>query len=259
MFFVLGLRNYKDYGRSWDEDTQRLTGLHNYNYAFKNDKTLETWFDRDYGSAFEVPLIMIEKALGQTDLQKIHQTRHLVTHLFFLLGVFFCFKTIQKLFKSNWVAVLSCLCLVLHPRLYAHSFFNSKDIPFLSLFLICFYSLVCSLDKRSIKNFVIFGLLSGLLINLRVIGVILPIMVFFLFVLEAYQSKEYKPYLKLYGIFLLSLSLSLYISWPYLWPNPFYNFAVVIKNIAWFRWNEKVLFNGELIEASKISWKYVPV
>ncbi len=60
----IGLSVYKDYGISWDEETTRTNGTHSYNYVFKGDHTLFTYKDRDYGVAFELPLIIIEKHLN---------------------------------------------------------------------------------------------------------------------------------------------------------------------------------------------------
>ena len=83
---IIALFTYEKYGMSWDEPMQRKTGEINCNYIFSNDNSLLTWQDRDYGVAFEVPLIIIEKALNLNDSRDIFTIRHLVTHCFFLIS-----------------------------------------------------------------------------------------------------------------------------------------------------------------------------
>lgn len=86
---IIALISFDEYGISWDEEAQRKTGIVNYEYIFSNSQELLTWFDRDYGVAFELPLIILEKVLNLTDSRDIFFMRHLVTHLFFLVGCFF--------------------------------------------------------------------------------------------------------------------------------------------------------------------------
>ncbi len=68
---IISLFTFKDYGVSWDEFAQRLTGTINYNYVFLNDNELLDFYDRDYGVAFELPLIIIEKSFNITDTRDI--------------------------------------------------------------------------------------------------------------------------------------------------------------------------------------------
>jgi hypothetical protein len=60
---IIALTTYQQYGLSWDEGRQRLTGLVKYLYVVYGDQGLLSYSDRDYGVAFELPLIFIEKAL----------------------------------------------------------------------------------------------------------------------------------------------------------------------------------------------------
>ena len=53
--------------------------------------------------------------------------RHYATHLFWLGGGFACFLLARRLFGSGPLALLAMLLFLLHPRLYAHAFFNSND------------------------------------------------------------------------------------------------------------------------------------
>lgn len=68
-----------------------------------------------------------------------------------------------------------------------------------------------------------------------------------------------KGQLKLMFVFIIFSCLALYITWPFLWTDPLSNFVLAFKNMSKFRWDGTVLFNGELIKATELSWNYIPV
>ena len=159
---VIGMMVYKDYGVAWDDPIQRDLGLVSYNYAFHKDQTLNTIADRDYGVAFELVLIGIERYLDLSDSRDIYLSRHLSIHVFFLLSAFMAYVLFYRLFRSNIIACLGFLALVFHPRIYAHSFFNSKDVPFLSAILIAIVFAHFAFTERRIVVVFSAGPLHGL-------------------------------------------------------------------------------------------------
>lgn len=262
LFFVMcfiALFSFDEYGVSYDEEAQRYTGLVSYNYIFSGNQFLHEWPDRDYGIAFELPLILIEKLFNLTDTRDIYLSRHLVTHLFFLIGAFFCFKLVDLLYKNKLLATIGFLLIVLHPRIYAHSFFNSKDIPFMSMFVICLYFNAIAFRKKTVINFIILGISIGLLINLRIMGGLLPCFILLFLIIDAVKEKKYNYHLKLGIIFLATTTIVLYATWPFLWTNPIKNFFLSFANMSKFRWDGEMLFNGEMIKAVNIGWDYIPV
>ncbi len=258
IMLLIGLMTYDSYGMGWDEPMQRSTGSLNYEYVFFDDDRLLAWKDKDYGVAFELPLIMLERKFKLTEIQDIYLMRHLVTHLFFLLSGYFLFLLIDYLYKNKLLATIGFFLLMLHPRIYAHSFFNTKDIPFLSMFIICFYFFVKAFDKKTIFSFIKLGICTGLLINMRIMGILVLLVALLILFLDLIRKQERQLTLKLIIILLISSCFSLYITWPYLWNDPLTNFVQVFINMSKFRWNGGVLFNGELIKATELSWKYIP-
>ena len=259
ILIILGLSTFSEYGLSWDEPRQRITGLINFNYVFHSDQDLLSWRDRDYGVAFGLPLIIIEKALGLEDTQAIFQMRSLVTHLFFLLGCWFLFKIVRELYNSRSLSILAVLILVLHPRIYGHSFFNSKDIPFLSMMIISMYYTVRAFSDRRVLSFIILGIFSALLINIRVIGLMVPILVSCILIGQFSAKERRMEVFKNLSALVLSASLILFISWPFLWTNPVENFASVVNNMSKFRWTGEVFFKGEFLQATNLPWTYIPL
>jgi len=257
--YVIALINYDKYGLSWDENEQRKTGIVSAEYVFSNNQLLLKWGNRDYGVAFELPLIIIERALNLKDSRSIYLTRHIVTHLFFLVSAFFCFLLIEFLYKNKLLATIGFLLIILHPRLYAHSFFNTKDIPFMSMFLICLYFNAVAFRKKQNKYFILLGIGVGLLINLRIMGVLLFSLILFFLMIDKLKEIMYKENVKLGLIFSSTTIATLYLSWPFLWSNPIENFVFAFNNMAKFRWGGSVLFNGQFVKGTELSWDYVPI
>ncbi len=253
VFLLIGFINTSNYGISWDEAMQRETGLHNYNYVFKNDNTLLNWNDKDYGPFFELILVSIEKMFNKTEVRDIYIFRHFFTHLFFLISALFLFKLIKLNTKNNILSTIGFLFLILSPRLYAHSFFNSKDIPFLSMLIICLYFFQKLQNNKKLKNYIYLGITTGLLIDIRIMGVLFLVCVFvfeiFDFFYSHFKNKNYK-YLLYLLTYLFSTIVVVYIFWPYLWRNPASNFITAFENMSKFRWEGSVLFFGKFIKAN---------
>lgn len=262
LFFVMltiALISFKSYGISWDENAQRDIGTTSLNYVLGHSDRLLTFFNRDYGVAFELPLVIAEKALKLQDTRAIYEMRHLATHILFLISAVFLFKLIDNIYKNKKLAVAGFLMLVLNPLLYAHSFFNSKDIPFLSVFIICLYLNHKALSNKKYFNFVLLGIASGLLINIRIMGIILPFFSVVFLAINAIKSKQWHFNLIALGVLALSCLSALYVTWPFLWINPIGNFMYALHNMSKFRWDGFVLFGGKAMRASQIPWYYAPV
>ena len=144
---MLALFTYKEYGMSWDEQTQRYIGERYCSYVFENDTTFYDFPDRDHGGIFEMALIGVEKLVGSSNEEIIYTTRHLVSHLFFLGCSAFIYFLVYRLFKQQYLALIAFLLLVLNPRIYAHSFFNSKDLPFLGVCVVLLFVLYTCLHR----------------------------------------------------------------------------------------------------------------
>src|ERR1035438_9366221 len=128
---ITGLCVFEDFGIAWDDPSQQQTGQITYDYVFRGDQTYKTYLNRDYGVAFQLPLIMLQNTLGLQDTRDIYNMRKLVTHLFFLFSAFVFYLLIYFLYKKRSLAITGYLLLLITPRIFAQSFFNTKDIPFM--------------------------------------------------------------------------------------------------------------------------------
>ena len=265
VYLLIGIKVFTDYGVSWDEKFQRTLGKETYSYIVKGNKELLKNRDRHYGSIFEVTLIATEKILHLQDSSDICFARHLANFLIFYLGVFFFYRLCKYHFGDWKAGLLGALFLVLSPRLFAHSFYNPKDIPFLAMFIISIYTLLRYLDKRTLGRIFFHALACALLIDLRVIGVIVPFFtVIFVFsesigkILLPPDKKQANVFLSfaLYAGLLVLLTI---LFWPILWQNPLSNFMASLKLMTKFPVAGKILYLGNYIEINHPPWHYTPV
>ena len=225
LFLLAGLVLAGDYGISRDEQLQRQIAQASRNTILGNPEGLETlnYLDRLYGIAFELPLLLAEGALGLEDYHYVHRLRLTLTHLFFIVGGFFCWRLAYRLSDSRLIALLALLLYLLHPRLYAHSFFNSKDAPFFSMFVIALYLLERAFRRDTPGAFILLGVAVGLLTNLRIMGLLLLPAIGAMRGLDfwyAGKGPERKQILRTAGLFLVAAGLTFYATTPYAWANP---------------------------------------
>jgi hypothetical protein len=259
LFFILliaaGLRAYDDYGIAWDEPLRHNAGKQVFSYLIRGESVPETASD-DHGVVFELLLVGIEKVLSLDDTREIFLMRHLFSHLFFIFGVFGFFLLARFQTRNGYLAMLGAVMLVLSPRIYAHSFFNTKDIPFMVLFIFCLYSLVRAFDARSKRWFILHGALCGLLTGIRVIGIMLVVFTLLFLVLDYWHDRKLQELLVLSIPFLFVFAATLFASWPFLWHDPIGRFIVAFRSLSNYLWSRKVLYFGEFHRAYEVPWHY---
>lgn len=260
----VGIIIFKDYGISWDEPTQVTTGGVVFNYITKGDQTIFQYQDRYYGPVFEIFLVAVELIFNLTnDLRAVFLMRHLVNFLLFYVGLVFFYKLCGRRFKSWKVALLGSLFLVLSPRIFADAFYNPKDIPFLSLFIISMYTLSVYLDKKTAAAAVLHAMACALLIDVRILGVFMPLCTALFFIADLLIIKTFKtPIKKILGNFLLYFVSLIFLTvafWPILWKNPIYHFIEAFKHMSHFPVIIGVLYLGNYIDSASLPWHYLPV
>ena len=262
LFLVAGLAVLDDYGVTADEPWQRSIGLDSLRYLRGDWNALPNDHNKFYGIAFEAPLLFVERAFGLHVARDVHLARHLLTHLTLLIGGLFAYMLAHRLFGSRPLAVAAMLLFLLHPRLYAHSFFNSKDIPFLVMFMVALFLTHRAFKRDGVAAFALLGAAVGLLINLRVMGVVLPAAVLALRALDlafAQEWAERKRILVTTGVFALASALTIYAILPYLWADPVGRAAEWWATLSNHPYKPTDLFRGTLYRSDDFPVEYLPV
>jgi hypothetical protein len=263
-YLLIGLCIYKDYGVSWDESAGRYRGIASINYALHGDPAIFDFIGRHNGPAYEMFLIGMEKLLiPNADIRTKYFTRHLLIFLTFYIGVVFFYLLCKKRFSSWAMGLLGCLFLILSPRIFAHSFYNSKDIIFLTFFIISIYTLFRYIEDRSLLNILFHAFSCAFLTDIRIFGGVV-----FLFTLLFAGIDFFKAGRKGWGngetltillgfIFYTSYFIFfVFLLWPFLWPHPLHNFVESIKILSQYPIHRKILYFGQYVQSSNLPWHY---
>ena len=261
---VVGVLALGDYGVGRGEPTQREIAIVNADYIATGDISgLSQPKDvayRYYGIVFDMSLLLVERTFGLQDSRDIYLARHLIIHLFFIAGGFACGMLAYRMVGSRWVALLAMLMFLLHPRIYAHSFFNVKDIPFAALLLIALYLARHAFRKDTLGAFLLCGVVVGLAIDLRPFGLMLMPMILAMRVLDMWQAsrEERKRILVTGAMFMAAALATAYIIHPYYWENPL-RFVEGLRVVSQHPNIFPNLFMGEIHDSNAVPWSYIPV
>jgi hypothetical protein len=247
LIVIVGLLIHRDYGIPWDESIQRNLGTDVYKYVMGIDEDLFKNKDRLYGTAYELFLVFLET--GDQDVKEVYHMRHLVNFLLFAAGVFFFYLLLVKRFRSVWWGLLGSLMLILSPRIFAHSFYNTKDIAFMSMFIIAAYFAVIFAENKNGWFALVAALATAVLIDIRVMGVLLPILLVDIFFINGYREKDEKYFIR----YILLLIVFVVAFWPSLWRCPVTNF---IKSFDYYPQNTSTMYFGERVKSLAVPWHY---
>ena len=261
LFLLVGLGLAGDYGAWGDERFQRDTVKANLRYILGQTDRVDTRFPPEqwYGVAFELPLLLAERALGREDYYYVHRLRESVTHLFFVVGGFFCYLLAYRLFNNRLIALFALLLFLLHPRIYAHSFFNSKDLPFLSMFAIALYLTERAFRRDTLGAFLLLGIAVGIATNLRIMGVMLFLAVIGMRVLDLALAKgwgERKRVLATVGLFAAAAGLVWYGLAPNAWGGPLAQLTGALRLTTDHPVIVDIMFRGDIISSDELPAHY---
>ena len=280
LFFLIGISIFRDYGISTDELFQRASGYYWYvsivNELGINNEYINLLKDKFmkmessahlasgksiyYGVFFDLFSVLIEEIFKIKSSYDAYYLKHFLTFAFFFLSSILFYKIIKSRFKNKIFAIFLTFFFIMSPRIFAESFYNGKDIVFMSLSVISVYYALKYLKKQSINNIIFFSLFAALSTQIRIMGIFL----FFLFLLFWFlQSLEEEKFFKKNLSHLIGLIffyfLFLYCLWPYLWGSPFENFFKTFKIFSNYSWGSYVYYFGEYIKANNVPWHYIPV
>ena len=261
LFAIAGIVVLDDYGVGLDEPTHRDMAIANAEYIATGATDLLYYRDyRYYGVAFDMSLLLLERAPGLQDSRHIYLTRHLIMHLFFIAGGFACGLLAYRMLGSRWIALFAMLMFLLHPRLYAHSFFNVKDVPFAAMLLIALYLARRAFRRDTFGAFLLCGIGVGLAINMRPFGLTLMPMILAMRGLDLLQAgrAERKRILGSAGVFAGAALAITYIAHPYYWDDPL-RFIEAVRVLSQHPTLTPNLFMGEIYRADAVPWNYIPV
>lgn len=266
---ILGLAASGDYGIAWDEPVQRQYGSEVYDYVFHHDQGLFLDRHRYYGPVFELSLYSLEKALGLSDPRAVYAMRHLANFLVFWAGLVFFFLLARRVFRSWKLGLVGSAMLFVSPRIFAHGFYNSKDIPFLTMFVVGAYTLLRYLDRRTLGRALVHGTVCAVLVDTRIVGVLLPALTALFLGWDVVTrggvggARDARAGIKRaapgFAAFVASWAGFTILLWPTLWRDPLANFVRVFEGMRNFPWEATVVYLGRAAWSTALPWHYTLV
>ena len=275
IYFFIGISIVKDYGISIDEEFQRFSGFYWLCYvleflpfdSFRTDAlnrlneiqglTLPNPKNFPfYGVIFDLPLAFLETILNIENSKNYFLMRHQATFVIFFISSIYFYSIIRLRFKNKIIIFFGFLLYISSPRIFGDSFYNNKDLIFLSLVTISLYYLFEAINNLNNKNLILFSFISSLTCALRILGLFLPITFLFFLILQNNSFKE-----KIFSAFLLLIFFPLFLIllWPYLWSNPLNNFLYSFNIFSKYIIEIQMLFNGDYIYSNRLPMSYLPV
>ena len=276
VFYFFGLHIAGDYGISWDENVRRYA-------AQSNIKTLADMIgledarldsipsiDQNFyayakptGMIYGIPAVLIEELFEYDSMRDIFIMRHKLNFSFHFIGIIAFFFFSRIVFKNSNRAIFATLIYSLHPRIFAHGFFNPKDIIFLSIIPVCLLATVHFFQKQNLIQLILLGVTLGIAISCRIVGVYLPFLVVIIFF--CYKVFNFRKTSKPYLISVINNSLMIiilsfvtaFIFIPYFWGNPIQNFIDTFTAAKNFSWSGDNFYLGKYISARSVPWHYI--
>jgi hypothetical protein len=276
ILLLTGIGVHTDYGLSFDEEIERMTGLVTFKYLLQvfhpntiaripwlqQVPPLETYHDRHYSPLFHLFCIFIKVLFQVKGTRETYQLTHLVNFLVFFTACIFFYKIVKNRYRQQGIALVGTLCLVLSPRIFADAFYNSKDIIFMSAGILTTYSCIQFLRHRNTRYLVLHALISGLTIDIRFMGLLFVAVTIAYLVVDAIVSpgpgavKRVALHLLAYTALTIVFTI---LFWPYLWDNPVGHFLSIFDKLDRQGLVMLVLYQGQLIPFNALPWHYVPV
>ncbi len=287
VFFVIGSLTSLDVGISHDEWHEEENWKYNVNLTknLKNeifnpnlDKSiLDNYKDKYYGIGFQIisqPIQFLIKDL-LVEFKNISPfgakltSKHFVVFVFFFISGLCFFLILRKIINNINFCYFSLIIYFSYPYLFGQSLFSPKDIPFMSVWIICtflsfniFEKLLKNKNLTYIKIF-LFALTTAFLLSIRVTGVLIflqYLITFFIFInIDKMTFNEFikKFYFKLLT-FIFFICFFVYIFYPLYWSNP----LTIINAIKWMgHYYHDVCTNtlGTCMNAKNLLPTYIPI
>ncbi len=281
-YFVLGVYSSLNVGIThdeahsywvWELNKQKIYNIFlNSNFDISQLETYHGYYGVGFyffSSIFELPTNFLLTGFEFLDSSKVLLNKHPSVFLFFFISGLYLKKIIYLITRNKQYAYLSTIFYFSYPYLLGHSYFNVKDIPFLSIWLICTYYLVdilkSYLKKKKIKDrkIILLSFLTAYLFSIRISGVLIFIEYFiFLLIFLNVFKVNFKIFVKFFYkkiiVFLLFFLLLLYLFHPSYWNNPLkilYSIEFMSKHIQ----SVCTTTLGECMKAQNLPSSYIPI
>lgn len=255
---VLGLKTYSAYGVAWDDHISREHGHQVWDFLFKGDRALLANPERHHGPFIEFVLTWIEKLIGTGTWREGTLVRHAATHLIFLAGVVMFYRLGLRYFGDRRAALAGCVLLTFTPVIYANSFYNSKDIGFMALFIAAILTLERYRSGPSVVRAAVHAAMTAACIATRMPGTLIVVFTVIVEALRIPAAADRKSRTALLVFYLTLTACLTLLFWPALWSDPAGEFLIAAGQALKYPFGpETIVFEGRPLSPSDLPRRYL--
>ncbi len=162
--------------------------------------------------------------------------------------------------QPNLIARIASDIHKVEPEVYIQRYFTlflqARAAFFLlsSFLLILLYRGIAPTNLQSLISILLPAIFLGLATSIRILGPLAGLLIA-MYALRR-MGKKTIPVLLVYAAFTLA---TVYVTWPYLWPDPAGRFVESLRVMSQYPWPGQVLFNGVQYESTGVPRSYLPV
>lgn len=130
----------------------------------------------------------------------------------------------------------------------------------MSFLIISNYTLVKFLDNKNLSNSILHSLACALAIDVRIMGIIIPIITLIFIILDIFilkfENLQKKQIIKNLLIYIFLLILFVILFFPTLWSNPIYHLKQAFVVMSNYPYNSAYFYLGDFVLANNVPWHY---
>ncbi len=290
IYFLIGSINSLNTGISFDENYEELNWKFHVSFVkeFSTKLLSKEKFEKEklkdeakrfvgYGIGFQIfsqPIqFFLKKILIKNNeidsLGAKLLSKHFVVFLFFFISGIFFYLILRKIIDNEIFSSLGTITYLSFPYLFGQSMFSPKDIPFLSVWLICTFFIFNIFEKLIInykirnKEILLMSFLTAYLLSVRIAGLLIFIqyIVLLIIFLSVYRIKFFKFvkdfYLKLL-LFISFFAFFTYLLNPIFWIDPYFLIETIKINAGHFN-NVGTNTFGKIMYSKDLPSTYLPI
>jgi hypothetical protein len=284
LFVIVGCMTAIQTGIGWDEAFEQKTVALNLKAIkgllageFNDYRALTAYQDKYYGIAFHMAALplqallapLAERYLELSSAAAFLLPKHLLVFALFALSAIYFFRLLLQFLDDRrtcrFLTLLYCFC----PYFLGHGTMNIKDAPFMAVWLICMHMALlmagrmASGDRASWKPFIDLGFVTGLLMSIRLAGILVFAIYGLLLVVLLMKSEQGvgARLRELWPRIAASAVIALVVTWiayPVLWLEP-WRLAEAIQFMAAHPWSTCTLTAGACMPSQDLPASYIPI
>lgn len=283
LFLITGIYFSLQTGITHDEQYDLYVWQANQNlflnkiFAYDLDTSyLKTGASMFYGSGFHIISLPIEFIIQKLNLipdydeeTKILLSKHATVFIFYIVSGLFLRQILKTIINNKSFANIGCIFYLLYPYLLGHSFFNVKDIPFLSIWLICTYLIIkifkIFVEKNTIKNknLYLLSLFTAYLLSIRISGVLIFFQyLIFIIVSLNYSNMSISYFFQKFFKKIIFASIIFIIFFLLIQPNYWENPLQIVDAIKFMSQHIQTVCTitlGNCMKAQDLPASYIPI